>query len=435
MSSLISCVTESEFSDLPELNVIDVSTSSDILILENTQVDIFFYNSLNSRFFGIKDNQELEIPVSLDLEFDIPKDSYGFNAHVEKLIQVNDRYDLVKGSVVKFIETQNFVRNDTIFRIQGFNKESNGDFLLFDKQTYNFIDLEEGFWINDFVYNPIQVINDKLFYIKNISWNTADEIKFIDLNNLSSEPQLFYSSEHIISFIINSQMDLHFRSGIGLINRYVSHQTGQEIEFFDVDNPLKLHFIGLDGEFYAQSFFGSLEQPAKGFYSIDIQGNFVDASEIFFFNSNDYPSISFLGDSDIVIPNTLRNNNLIIGTNTGMYIYELFTDIVSINPIDIEYNSLDYVGYYENEFLILIDFFSSEGDYRLRKFSFSNFNTLTEINLGQSNYGIIINPSNGSTYSLAQQNEVLKFVEIKSDNTITELELTNELYGYFSAIN
>jgi hypothetical protein len=439
ISIFFSCVVEENESSIPpEPETVEIEIPSDNLELEHISLDVYFYNtSNNNRFLGINNNVEVVIPVSLNSDFDIPEDTYGFNAYAETLIQVNNRYDLIKGTVTKFLNPQNIVRNDTIFSTQGFSEQTNGEYLLFDKQTFNFIELEEGFYIANQLYNPIQVIDNKMYYIKNIPSNPMSEIKYIDLENIDATPQSLHTSEHIVWFLINQQMDLYIRAGSSFQNKYIHNSTGQELEFFDANNPLKSHFVGIDGNFYAQNYFANLEQWVKGFYSLDIQENTVIGTEIFSFNDDDYPGISFLGDSDIVIPNYSRNNNLIIGTNTGvnsMYIYELNTSLGSINQLDINLNGLGYVNYYQDDFFVLTDFSNSSGNYRLRKFDLSNFTTLAEFDLGQSENGIIINNNNGSVFSLKTEGDTVKFIELKIDNTVTEIDLTYNQYGYFSII-
>lgn len=436
---IISCVVEvNESSEPPEPETVETDIPSDNLELEHIPIDVYFYNtSNNNRFIGINNNQEIEIPVSLNSEFDIPEDTYGFNAYAETLLQINNRYDLIKGTVTKFLNPQNIIRNDTVFSIQGFSQQTNGEYLLFDKQTFDFIELEEGFYIANQIYNPVQVIDNKMYYIKNIPSNPMSEVKYIDLENIDATPQSLHTSEHIVWFLINQQMDLYIRAGSSFQNKYIYNSTGQELEFFETNNPLKSHFIGVDGNFYAQNYFANLEQWVKGFYSLDIQENTVIGTEIFSFDDDDYPGISFLGDSDIVIPNSSRNNNLIIGTNTGvgsMYIYELNTSLGSINPLNINLNGIGYVNYYQNDFFVLTDFFNSSNNYRLRKFNLSNFSTLAEFDLGQSENGIIINYNNGSIFSLKTEGNTVKFIEIKIDNTVTEIDLTYNQYGYFSII-
>ena len=439
ISIFFSCVVEENESSIPpEPETVEIEIPSDNLELEHISLDVYFYNtSNNNRFLGINNNVEVVIPVSLNSDFDIPEDTYGFNAYAETLIQVNNRYDLIKGTVTKFLNPQNIVRNDTIFSTQGFSEQTNGEYLLFDKQTFNFIELEEGFYIANQLYNPIQVIDNKMYYIKNIPSNPMSEIKYIDLENIDATPQSLHTSEHIVWFLINQQMDLYIRAGSSFQNKYIHNSTGQELEFFDANNPLKSHFVGIDGNFYAQNYFANLEQWVKGIYSLDIQENTVIGTEIFSFNDDDYPGISFLGDSDIVIPNYSRNNNLIIGTNTGvnsMYIYELNTSLGSINQLDINLNGLGYVNYYQDDFFVLTDFSNSSGNYRLRKFDLSNFTTLAEFDLGQSENGIIINNNNGSVFSLKTEGDTVKFIELKIDNTVTEIDLTYNQYGYFSII-
>jgi hypothetical protein len=117
-----------------------------------------------------------------------------------------------------------------------------------------------------------------------------------------------------------------------------------------------------------------------------------------------------------------------------MYIYELNTSLGSINPLDIIINGTGYVNYYQNDFFVLSDFFNSSNNYRLRKFDLSNLSTLAEINLGQSENGIILNYNNGSIFSLKREGDTVKFIELKIDNTVTEIELTYNQYGYFSII-
>lgn len=435
-----SCIVEeNESSTPPEPETIEIDISSDLLFLEHNQLDVFFFNTgSNNRFNGINDGVEVEISTSLNSEFDIPEDTYGYNSFAETLIQVNDRYDLIKGTVTKFLNPQNITRNDTIYAIQGFNEQTTGEYLLFDKQTFNFIELEEGFFIANLLYNPIQVIENKLYYIKNIPSNVMSEIKYLDLENIDAQPQSLHTSEHIVWFLINQQMDLYIRAGASFGNKYIPHTTGQELEFFDLNNPLKSHFVSIDGSFYAQNYFASLEQIVKGFYSLNIQDSFVIGAEIFSFENDNYPGISFLGDSDVVIPNLSRNNDLIIGTNTGegsMYIYELNTSLGSINPLDIVINGIGYVNYYQESFFILTDFFNSSNNYRLRKFDLSNLSTLVEINLGPLQNGVILNKSNGSVFILKIEGDASKLVELTTNNTIIELELTNNQYGYFSIIN
>lgn len=439
ISIFFSCVVEENESSVPpEPETVEIEIPSDNLELEHISLDVYFYNtSNNNRFLGINNNVEVEIPVSLNSDFDIPEDTYGFNAYAETLIQVNNRYDLIKGTVTKFFNPQNIVRNDTIFSIQGFSEQTNGEYLLFDKQTFDFIELEEGFYISNQIYNPIQVIDNKMYYIKNIPSNPMSEIKYIDLENIDATPQSLHTSEHIVWFLINQQMDLYIRAGSSFQNKYIYNSTGQELEFFDANNPLKSHFVSIDGDFYAQNYHATLEQLVKGFYSLEIQENNVIGTEIFSFDGDDYPGISYLGDSDIVIPNYSRNNDLIIGTNTGvgsMYIYELNTSLDNINQLDINLNSIGYVNYYQDDFFVLTDFFNSSSNYRLRKFDLTNFSTLAEFDLGQSENGIIINHNNGSIFSLKTEGDTVKFIELKIDNTITEIDLSINQYGYFSII-
>ena len=440
ISIFISCVVEENESSVPpEPETVEIDIPSDNLELEHIPLDVYFYNtSDNNRFIGINNNVEVEIPVSFNTEFDIPEDTYGFNAYAETLIQVNNRFDLIKGTVTKFLNPQNIVRNDTIFSIQGFSQQTNGEYLLFDKETFDFIELEEGFYITNQIHNPIQVIDNKMYYIKNIPSNPMSEIKYIDLEDIDATPQSLHTSEHIVWFLINQQMDLYIRAGSSFQNKYIHNSTGQELDFFDANNPLKSHFVSIDGNFYAQNYLATLEQLVKGFYSLEIQQNNVIGTEIFSFDDDDYPGISYLGDSDIVIPNSSRNNDLVIGTNTGvgsMYIYELNTSLGSINPLNIIINGTGYVNYYQNDFFVLTDFFNSSNNYRIRKFDLSNFSTLAEINLGQSENGIILNRNNGSIFSLKTEGDVIKFFELKTDNTISEIELTYNQYGYFSIID
>nr|WP_321222441.1 hypothetical protein [uncultured Psychroserpens sp.] len=436
----LSCVVEEDTSSLPpEPETVDINLTTNVLTLEHEQLDVFFYTTnSNNRFIGINNNLETELTASLDSEFEIPEDSFGFNAYAESLIQVNDRYDLIKGSVTKFLNTQNIVRNDTIFAIQGFSEQTQSEYLLFDKQTFKFKELEEGFFIANSLYNPIQVIDNKMYYIKNIPSDDLSYINYIDLENPNAPPQTLHASEHIVWFLINQQMDLYIRAGSSFSNTYIPHaSTGLELTFFDADNPLKSHFISIDGQIYAQNYLATAEQLVKGIYALQIEDDTVTGTEIFSFNNDNYPGISYLGDSDFVIPNTSRNNDLIISTNTGlssMYIYELDVNLGTINPLDININGVGYINYYQNNFFVLSDFFSSSSNYRLRKFDLSNLSTLVEINLGQSINGIIIN-NNGSIFGLKNEGGDTKLVEIKSNNTIVEIDVSNDLYGYFSIID
>jgi hypothetical protein len=419
-------------------NATEIVTSSDILSLENNETEVFFFDTIDGKFIGIKNNQQIEVPVSLDLDFDVIEDSYGYRAKINKLIQINDRYDLVEGTVDKFLNSQGLIRNDTLYNIQGFLERTKGNYLLFDKQKFNFIELEDGFYINNFVENPIQVMNEKFFYLKKGQNGYKDEIKYLDLNDLSIEPQTFYSFEDIRSFIINHKMDLIFNSKEG--NRYISNETGKE---FFVDNDLlNSFFIGIDKKFYAsQSYSLTFDSPLRAIYNIDIKGNSVVQTENFYFDSNNYPEISFLGYSDIVIPN--YNNNIIISKNNGtgsIYFYEFYPEINTINPLDIVINGVDYVDYYNNDFLIITDHYNSS-NIRLRKIDFSNLSSTIEIDLGPSENGIILNKSNGSIFGLSTKldlstkSQISKLIEIKKNNTITEIELTNPLHSYFSIIN
>lgn len=437
-SIFTSCVVEKEENQNTNKQV-EVIANSDILKLEYEIVDVFFHSTnFRDRFIGIKNNQELEIPVSLDLKFDIPKNSYGFRAGTGQLIQLNDRYDLIQGSVTKFLKSQNITRNDTIYAIKGFSEVTKGEYLLFDKQNLTFIELEDGFWTNMFVDKKVQVLDNKLYYIKKTPLNSTNEIRYIDLDDLTLSPQTLHTSSDIISFLINNQMDIYIESGIGIKDKYISHLNGQVLEFDEADYPLKLNFVGEDGKFYAQKHSLGLDRTAEGFYSIEIQNNQLIGSSIFSFNHNKYPGTLYLGNATRTIPNSVRKNNVIIDGNSGintMNFYELNTATGNINRLNTTLDYTYYTDYKAGDFFIIKDVPNKVVNYRLRKFAFSDLHLISEIYIGNIDNGIILNQNNSSVYSLKTNNKGSSFIELKSDNSVNEIPLTTYHNGYFSIIN
>lgn len=419
-----------------EREIIDLSESSDILTLNQIELDIFFFEARNiSRFFGLKDGQEIEVPTTLDLNFEVGENSYGFFSNINRVIQLNGKYDLIEGTVTKFLRDQSIDIDGTTFNLIGFEETTNGDFLLFDKENLDFIQLEEGFDINE--STPIYLLDNKLYYVKSIPGSISD-IKYIDLDNINAPPVLHHSSEFLTSFLINSQKDFLIRLAGNLGTRYLYRETNVELESESGSEPLGFRFVGLDGKFYGQHFINNANRPVKGFHSIDVNSDFAVHNEIFSFDTNDYPNFSNMGEADIVIPNPLRNTDIIISqTPIGLYFYEFSTNPVEVIPVDIELtiSSFPYADYLSNEFFIVRDTYPASSDRRLRKFDFENYTSQAEVNLGNSDNGILIHQNNGSIFGLSTQNGGnSKLFEIKMDNSIEEFEMSNRISGYFSVI-
>lgn len=435
---LFSCVTviDEEYSSQPPLNEL-IEILPDALTLDYQALDVIFFTTNNSnRYTGIKDGVEVELSVTLDTDVAIPENTYGFNSYAENVIPVNDRYDLIEGRISKFLYPQEVIRNGNLFSIEGFNEETSTAYLLFDKQTLTFKEMEEGFYILNTLKNPIQVIDNKMYYLKNNPQEVMSEIKYLDLDNIEATPTTVYTAENMVWFLINDQMILYTKASAA-VDRYVDLSTGMELNYIPAAEPLKSHFVSIDGRFYAQNYINSSSQLVRGFYALDVQNTALEGTPVYSFNSNDYPGISYLGDSDIVVHNPIRNNDLVIGFNTGvgsMYIYEFNGGSGTIDPVNLPINSPQHVDFNDRVFTIT-DYDIASNNYQLRKIDLANFNTLSTLNLGQLQNGVIFNQSNGSVFSLKTQNNVSTLVELKNDNSITEIELINNQYGYFSIIN
>jgi hypothetical protein len=436
--SLWSCVTviDEEYSSQPPANeLIEITPES--LTLDYQPLDVFFFTTNNdNKFTGIKDGVEVELSVTLDTDVDIPANTYGFNAYAQQVIPVNDRFDLIQGRVTKILYPQEVVRNGSLFSIEGFNEQTSAEYLLFDKQTLTFREMEEGFYLSNTLRKPIQVIDNKMYYLINNPQEVMSKIKYLDLDNITAAPTTVYTAEYMVWFLINDQMILYTK-GSASSDRFVDLSTGQEMSYAATTEPLKSHFVSIDGGFYAQNYITSSTQLVRGFQSLDVQNTAVVATPVYSFNSNDYPGISYLGDSDMVVPNPIRNNDLIIGVNTGvgsMYIYEFNGDLGTIDPVSLPINSPQQVDF-NDRFFTITDYDIASNNYQLRKIDLSNLNTVATIDLGQLQNGVILNQNNRSIFSLKSENNVSTLVELKSDNSITEIALTNNQYGYFSVIN
>lgn len=429
-------VTEEEYSSVPPDNDIFEVSPAD-LTLNYEPLDVFFFNTVNNNYYtGIKNGVEVQLTSILNTEVDIPEATYGFYTYAESVINVNARYDLIKGRMSKFLSPQEITIDGHPYSIEGFNEETSGEYLLFDKQTYEFIELEDGFTINNSLYNPIQVIDNKLYYLNLNAQGTMSEIKYLNLDNINASPTTVYTGEYILQFLINPEMEMYARSGSSN-DKFVNLNTGNVREYTDLNNPLSSYFIGVDGGFYAQNHFGAISQPVRGFYSMVPQGATVISTPLFTFNSADYPGISYLGNSDIVVPNTMRDRDLIISTNTGvgsMYIYEFNSDLGTIDPVDVQLIDPLTAAYHDDQFLVMQDYDFANNSYRLRKIDLSNYNTAATILLGRLQNGVGINQNSGSIFSLRNENNVSTFIELNRNNSITEIELTSDQYGYFSVI-
>lgn len=431
-------VTTEETSTTDERETIDLSKSSDILTLNKLDLDILFFGASNiSSFLGIKDGEEIKVPVTLDFDFELQEDSYGYYSNIKNVYYLNEKYDLIEGSVTKFLNNQSIVKGGTTFNIIGFRETTEGEYLILDKENLDFKELEEGFDINPLW--PIQLIGNKLYYIKNIQGGAQSDIKYMDLNNIAAPPVLHHSSEYISSFLINAEMDFFIRLGGTLGTRFLSNGNSVEQEPEHGSEPLLNHFVGLDGKFYAQYYTPTVNTFLRGFHTIDVNLESVLQTEVLFYDSNSFSNF-YLGKSEIVIPNPLRNTNLIISQSLGpttLYLYEFSTNPGEISAVDIEItiSSFPYVDYYNNDYFIIRDTYASSSERRLRKFDFQNYNSQAEVSLGDSDNGILFNHNNGSIYCLkTQHGQNARLLEIRSDNTIKEVELSYPVRGLFSVI-
>ena len=432
-------VTTQETSTTDEREIIDLSESSDILTLNKVDLDILFFGARNiSSFLGLKDGEEIKVPVTLDFDFELQEDSYGFYSNINSVYYLNEKYDLIEGSVTKFLRNQNVVKGGTTFNIIGFEETTEGEYLIFDKENLDFIGLEEGFHID--ALSPIQLLDNRLYYIKRIPERSISDIKYIDLSNINAPPILQHSSEFpVSSFLINSEMDFFIRLAGTLGTRFLSNGNNVEQEPEDGSEPLLYHFVGLDGKFYAQYYTPTLNTFLRGFHSIDVNLDSVVQTEVLFYDSSNFSNYS-LGQSEIVIPNPMRNTNLIISQSLGpttLYLYEFSTNPGEITSIDIEItiSSFPYVDYYNSDYFIIRDTYASSSERRLRKFDFQNYSSQAEVSLGDSDNGILFSHNDGSIYCLnTQHGQNARLLQIRSDNTIVEVELSYPVRGLFSVI-
>lgn len=435
-----SCVYEEDFNDDVEPITVEVIIPADALRLEDVDLDFFLHTTnQNHKFVGLKNEVDFEIPVILDSEFDIPESNYRFYGYAEAIMQLNDRYDLIRGSSGKQLLPTNITINDTIFAIQGFEKEFDGEYLLFDKKTLNHVELEEDFYINDWIYNPVQIIGNHMYYITRNPFNQTSKIRYIDLENIDLEPQTFHSSTNpILEFMISPQMDLYLWSSPNNIHYYVKNSSSEELQYMDFNNPINPHFIASDGNFYAQSYWTSLQRPIKSIRSIDILDDSIASQEVYNWGDDNLP-FSYMGHSDIVIPNPIRNNDLIISAGGGqgtMSIYEFNYSNGSVNPIDITIGGFDSASHYLDQYVLIVDYSGDFFSPRLRKFNFSNFDEVMDLEYTYSSVlSTLINKNNGFVYSFIASENANKIIEIDLNNTVKEIPLNYEQTGMFSIIN
>lgn len=437
---LVSCVRIDDGSD-QEIEFVEVSIelNAEKITIDNTEdVDVFFFSYREGTgFVGIKDNVEVDISVNLDSEFSIEPNYFGYSSSIEKVIQLNDKYDLLKGTVFKFIQAHDIERNDTIFKIEPTGKLIADDtFLLFNKKKYEFVSLEDGFDIINLSELPRHLIDNKLYYRKSGYGGANDAIRFIDLNDPLLQPETLISAEYITRFAFNSNMDLFYGGGATSLNRFVHSQTNNVMNVSGLNYGLISHFTGLDGEFYAQSFLGSLQQPRLGFYKIEVGPDQLNTNNIFIFNRDLYPNHSFLGKANIVISNPKRNSSLIIDSGGGqgtLDTYELKYADNSIEYINFPINSLVDIYSFNNEFVIYNDYISRK-EYQLIKINLSDYSEVYSKSLDYFGNNFLLDKLTGSVYFLEQNNGKTKFNHLSSANELEIFKFENEFYSLFSII-
>lgn len=421
---------------------VTIENMEERLSLEYFDVDVFFYNSIpgNPRFIGINNNQEVEIPVQLDLNLQLPQDSYGYYSYVDKVSKLNNRYDLISGYVKTFVQEQEVERNDTIYSIPGFSKQTSGDYFLFDKETFNFIELEEGFTINGVFQSPLQIIDNKFYYLYRVIGESLEtKIKYLDLNDETLTPQVYHSDEYISSFLFNENMDLSYVT-LPVNYRYRKYKNHQSnsimIESDEIPVSLGNHFKGLDGAFYGQSIYGTIPPIPYGFYKVDVNSNSLTATELFLFDEDNSEVLDF-GRSDFVVPNSNRNTNVIISEYSGLditYAYEFNATQGTISPINLRVDSPHFVDYYNNNYFVIVDFEDS-GETRIKKIDLDSYSMEINDELGYIDNGVFIDKNDGALYYLSTQNDISNFVKVRSNNTTERIPLSLVLSSCFSLIN
>ncbi len=436
---IVSCSIKVEKEDLEKDPVeVDVEINADLLSIKQVSADVFFYNTYKANgFIGIANNKEIDIKLKLDTKFNFEDTDYGYTCNIEKVVVLNDQYDLLKGNVTKFLRQQNIVRNDTIFKISGFNKRTEGKFLLFNKKTFAFIELEKGFDIYNLHNLPQQLLGDKLYYINSIS--DLDYVKYIDLKDPLLKPEIYFSSDYITKFLFNSHGDFFYGGSAASSNKYVNFKTGNSLFVSGLNNGLISHFVGLDGEFYAQSFAGNLEQYRLGFYKIEVQSDKLITTNLLEYYNYQVPNTQpFLGNADIVMPNLKRNSSTIISYNTGigsMYFYEFSYADNKIYPFDVPIVSLTDVGYYNNTFFYFTEL-TNNGNTNLVKVAFDNYNITVKKSLGYLGKEVLLNKKNGDIYFLELgNNNKTKLSKLNSNNVISSFEFSVDFGSCFSILN